>query len=172
MTSASAVQEYINDADVENPVHGAGYSTIKNALIFCPNVQQFENLFIVSRERMSKKRSRSREVGTPYRNVNIIPINTAGAMQLNVLMKTIPTKFDERVLFGLLEKYPDIFEKASDRTFSLIHKGKPVLLAHSMNYQVLFDAWEEYLAGRDFYVSCYPEQAKYIRRIMPKVRFL
>lgn len=91
-------------------------------------------------------------------------------MQLRILMLSSPHECESFAINKMLKL--NNFVKTPDRTYKLSLNGIPVLVAHAMNFRQLYDAWIDYRKGKKFYVACYPEQAKYIRKIMPDVEFI
>ena len=144
---------------------------INNAIMVCASVFQFASLFQKAKDYMPKKWRKTRRVGIPYDTVNIVPINGSGAMQLRCLMLQSPHIFEMQVINSLLTLNPK-FQRMQDNVFQLTYEDVPVLVAHSMDFQRIFYALEEYYSGTKFYVSCYPGQVKFIRKIMPDVEFL
>jgi hypothetical protein len=148
-------------------------SKISNAIIICASVHQFAALFKNVKKHSLPNWKKTRRVGAPYDSVSIVPINASGAMQLRGLLLNTPANFEMQIINFLCDEdkaYP--FEMTQDPIFQLTYNSVPVLLAHSMDFQRLYLALEEYNKGTKFYVSCYPGQAKYIRKIMPDVEFL
>lgn len=144
---------------------------IRNAIMVCASIFQFASLFQKAKDYMPKKWRKTRRVGIPYDTINIVPINSSGAMQLRCLMLQSPHIFEMQVINSLLSQNAK-FERTQDTVFQLSYDGIPVLIAHSMDFQRIFYALEEYYSGTKFYVSCYPGQVKFIRKIMPNVDFL
>lgn len=167
--SIKLLQEALQKANEETPFIGADRQ-LRNAIMVCTTVYQFKSLFEQASKHMSKRWKKESRVGVPYNTVNIIPVNHAGACQLNYLMETAPRRIKKAIIRHLLE-YPE-FTEVQDELFPLSYNKKPVLVAHLMDFQELYWAAEEYNDGREFYVTCYPEQVKFIKTIMPEVKFL
>lgn len=168
-----------------------GYRTrskqvIDNAIIVCDTVYQFEALFENARDKMPKRWRKLRRVGVPYNSVSIIPINASGAMQLRILLLSSPEEFEAMIIRTFTDQNSRInpmhFTAINDPIFQLTVTRRnakntgsetlPVLLAHTMNYQRLYYAWERYDTGEKFLVGCYPGQVKFIRKIMPNIEFI
>lgn len=165
---------------------------IGNALIVCPTVHQFASLFIDAREKMSARWARERRVGMPYDEVNIIPLNHSGLYQFSLIAAMTPEKMESFIMNGTigedgnrreggvfqLRVNPDdemsktIFMPIQDPVYKAAYNNRPVLVAYAMNFQQLYFAWDDYLKGKRFYCLCFPEQAKFIRQIMPEIEFL
>ena len=90
---------------------------------------------------------------------------------MSVLMKNDPIVFDNGIRVSMKEKNSE-FMDTNDWVYALSYHDKPVLLAHSMNYRRLNLAYEDYKAGKEFYIACYPEQVTYLKRIMPDAEYL
>lgn len=170
--SLESIFKSLND---KQPFFGAKRG-IRNAIIVCQNITHFQNLFLDASEEMEKKDRNKRRVGQPYDNVNIVLLSHSGATQLRFLMATDPILYDDLVRRKILtyEGFTDRPKSGnpSEDIFAVSYRRTPVLLAYSLNWQKLYWAMEKYEAGMKFYVCCYPEQAKYIRKIMPEVEFL
>lgn len=169
MTAIEIVQNALEEAGILSP-SGEPYK-IREALVVCGSVYQFEAFFTAAKNKISKRWSREKRVGVPYSSVCLIPINGSGAMQLRYLMNCTPIEMDYILTRTILQK-DSRFSLNNDPLFPLTFDGVPVLVAHSMQLQKLYDALLEYQDGMDFYISCYPGQVKYIRRIMPEAKFL
>jgi len=169
-TSALAVQRAIDFSSEAEQVHGAGKS-IENAIMVCTTVHQFASLFVVSKQKMPKRWQKIKRVGAPFNVVNIVTLNNSGAMLFRGLMLSTPIQFEEAIINSFVQRYPQ-FQKNNDDQYQLTYNGLPVLVAHSMDFQRLYYAWEDYLNGHKFLVSCYPEQVKFIQKIMPDVEFI
>lgn len=143
-----------------------------HAIMFCPSVYQFAELFVGTRKKITRKNSITRLVGLPYRTVSIVTMTSSGKAQLRCLLQSSPEEYDRIMAESLAAKYPDKFHQTKDPLFQLGYKKKPVLLAYSMNFQRLFSAWEKYLNGERFFIMCYPEQVKYLKKIMPENEYL
>lgn len=173
-STIGSVQMRINNYAENNQTLGANRS-IYNAIMIVTNVPQFVSLFTQAKS-IDKEGRRKYRIGAPYDAVCLIPVSPAGMMQLRGLMESSPINFERAIANYLLQF--DGFARRSlgpdpwDSIFPLTYKGVPVLIGHTMNWQVLHYAKGFYEEGRKFYVSCYPEQAKYIRAIMPDVEIL
>lgn len=164
-----ALTQMLDDELEEYDIPGAKRD-IKNAIMICPTIQQFGALFECALKRSKRNKTASTQVGSPYLSLCIIPLNHAGAMQLRILMLSSPHECESFAINKMLKL--NNFVKTPDRTYKLSLNGIPVLVAHAMNFRQLYDAWIDYRKGKKFYVACYPEQAKYIRKIMPDVEFI
>lgn len=170
----NAAQRIVNMANENKPVSGAN-RTIRNAIIVCPSVHQFAKLFDVKEPSSNKWRKYSR-VDAPFNSACIVPLNRSGTMQLKLLIKSDPTLLEQSLIDqfsneeGFIKRLPSNDEK--ENIFKLTYENTPVLLAPLMDYQQLYWAKQHYDNGRKFYVVCFPDQAKFIRKIMPDVEFL
>lgn len=170
----AATQRLVNIAGEATPVTGAN-RTIRSAIIMCPTVHQFARLFDKKPVAPSKWRKYSR-VDAPFNSACIVPINRSGAMQLNLLMKSDPVRLEQHFItqfskeIGFTKRLPTNNEAES--IFKLNFNGIPVLLAPLLDYQQLYWAKQHYDNGRRFYVICFPEQVKFIKKIMPEIEFL
>lgn len=169
-TSALAIQEALNNYDLNNPVLGAG-RIIRNALIFCDTIYQFAALFddVIKLEKYYQKKTTN--YGYPYESFHIILLNGAGINQLSRLMESTPINVIKSIAREIREM-DSSFMDTGDLTYPLAYKNLPVFLAHDLDLYRLRRAIEDRRAGRKFYVMCYPEQVKYLRKILPDVEFL
>lgn len=144
---------------------------IAHAIMVCHTVEQFKKLFENFDKKIPTKWKKLRSIVAPYQAVNIVPINLSGAMEMRGLMLTSPANFERIVMHSLCEKDSN-FRESEGGTYQLTYRGEPVLLAHTMDFQRLYDAWQDWQAGKRFYTVCYPQQAKFISKLMPDVAFL
>ena len=169
-TTATAVQSLIDQYSLKNPVVGAGRN-IKNALIFYHTKNQFRALFndILSNDPKDKIYS---NYGYPYSTVNLISFDGAGIQQLRALMLSNPVDYISAIIYSVLQSNPAEFQRTNDPIYPLSYRGKPVFFAHDMEFFRLRTALRDYVSGRRFYVSCYPNQAVTLNGIMPEAEFL
>lgn len=170
-TSAAAVQSWLNRLNHDRPTMGAE-RPINNAIIVCNTVMQFAGLFNEMRKQIGNNEERYKRIGAPYSTVSIVILEQVGAQQMRSLMLESPIANDTALIYDFVKKYPDKFQKSSDPLFQLIYEGRPILVAHTMNFRRLYQAWMEYEKGNRFYIMCYPEQVKYLKKIMPEAEFL
>ena len=140
---------------------------LEYALMFCPTPNQFEELFESAKE--SKKSAHT--INNPYDAVCIVPINHSGVAQLRLLMESNPITVVERLKYHISKNYSG-FSTTLDSTFPLIFNHQPVLLAHTMDFRKLYTATKMYPHGKGLYISCFPEQVKYLQRILPHAIYL
>ena len=150
---------------------------IRNAIIVCPSVHHFAELFTKKPKGLPGQWDTEKMVSRPYDNANIVLLNSAGTNQLWYLMKYSPIHYDEMVKRFFLKKFDGFSDRPKsgrrkNDIFALSYNRTPVFLAHSLNWQNLYWAKEKYDEGEKFYVCCYPEQVKFIQKIMPNVEFL
>lgn len=150
--------------------------TIENAIMVCPTVHQFASLFSYAKAHMATQDKKRSIVGKPYKSVFIVPLNHSGVMQLRCLMYAEPEAFEETLVRSFLAQEGfsarPVSKSEKENIFRLSYGKRPVLLAHMMDFQKLYWAMEYYHSGKPMYVSCYPEQVKFIQKIMPEVDFL
>lgn len=148
---------------------GAGKPVI-NALIFCSTVHQFAELFTSVSKKLKRRLSRNYPVARPYNNINLIPICHSSVIQLRGLMYSNPIAMRQSFVMNY-SQYQG-FSETHDLVYPLRYNGRRVFLAYDLNFQFLYMAWLDYEAGEDFVVMCYPEHAKFIRKLMPNITFL
>lgn len=180
--SAIAIQNLIDDYALNNSVFGAG-RIIQNAIIFCDTRYQFEALF---QEILTGKQSRKTtddtkskkdgkrgvdSFGYPYSSMHIICLNGSGVQQLRALMYTTPHEYVMMETNQLCARNPE-FMKTNDWIYPLAYNNKPVFLSHDMDYFRIKKALKDWQSGQRFYISCYPEQVKYMSILFPGAEFL
>lgn len=150
--------------------------SVRNAIIVCSSVNHFAELFTKKPRNLPSQWDSDKLISRPYDNVNIVLLNTSGVTQLRFLMLSNPIQYDELAKRKLLtfDGFTDRPKSGSRKNdiFALSYDHTPVFLAYSLNWQNLYWAKEKYEAGENFYVCCYPEQVKYIKKIIPEVKFL
>lgn len=173
------VQDALNNYDRENPIRGAN-KIINHAIMFFDSVYQFDALF-ADLLRPKSKTQRPGNIPSPYAGMYLIPINTSGLQQLRMLMEYPPYEFMQDLIRSIceIENRHAINKKTSSRIFltndlryPLSYNNTPVLFAYDLEVGKLRQALIDYQLGKKFFVACYPEQVKYIRRIMPEVKFI
>ena len=75
------------------------------------------------------------------------------------------------VLVTLIGMLPQAYAEETDLTSTTDPPVSTEKLAEPMQRKQLYDAQQKYDEGLDFYVSYYPGQTQYIRRLMPNVKF-
>lgn len=168
-TTMEIVQAALEEANIIAP-SGEPYR-IREAIVVCGSISQFENFFNSARDNIAKRWQKDRKIGVPYDTVCLVPVNASGTMQIRYLMALSPYEMDMNIANNLVRSDAR-FTRNHGGLFMLSFDGTPVLLAHSMQLQQLYDAQQKYLEGMDFYVSCYPGQTQYIRRLMPNAKFI
>lgn len=179
--AAFAAQKALDNECKTAPVLGANRS-IENAIFVTPSVHQFAALFKFSDEINLSKYYRfhgaERRVDLPFRSVHIVPLNHSGVMELRYLMTLNPISAQLNICYNLRMALPELRERPKggnneiENIFDLTFRNTPVFVGHLMNYQNIYWAKKLYEEGREFYISCFPEQAKFYRKIMPDVHFL
>ena len=170
-TSAAAVQQWLNSMNRDVPIMGANRA-ITNAIVVCNTVMQFAALFKNVRKTIGNNEDKFKQIGAPFSSVSIVILEHAGVQQIRSLMSDSPIAIETSLVYDFISKYPDKFEKSSDPLFQLVHKGRPVLVAHLLDYRKIYQAWMTYETGKRFFVMCYPEQVKYLKKLMPEADFL
>lgn len=145
-------------------------------IIVCSSVNHFAELFTKKPTSVPGHWSGEKLISHPYDNVNIVLLKASGVSQVRNLMHSNPIEFDEKIKRQFLDLEEFTARPKSGRRkndiFALSYNRTPVFLAFSLNWQNLYWAKEKYDAGEKFYVCCFPEQVKYIQKIMPEVEFL
>lgn len=168
--SSIAVQDVINEAGGADSMMGANRD-MRSAIIVCKTVTQFE-AFMKQAVAKSGGKLRPREVVTaPFRSIHLLPLNPGGAAALRGLMLQTPVQYEESLVDNICELNPD-FKRTQDRTFQLTYHGQNVLVIHDMSMQRLFNAWAEYKNGKRFACMCYPDEVKFIAKLMPELTYL
>ena len=168
--SAYAVQQLLDETGGAESMMGANRD-MRSAIIVCKTVTQFE-AFMKQAVAKSGGKWRPREVVTaPFRSIHLLPLNPGGAAALRGLMLQTPVQYEESLVDNICELNPD-FKRTQDRTFQLTYHGQNVLVIHDMSMQRLFNAWAEYKNGKRFACMCYPDEVKFIAKLMPDLSYL
>jgi hypothetical protein len=154
--------------------------TTENAIMFFEKTNQFDALF-ADLLKVNNKYHRPGHIPMPFVRMFLIPINTSGLQQLRMLMEYTPYEFIQTTVREICEienEYaksqgisPRIFP-TNDLDYPLAYNQQPVLFAYDMEVRKLRQAVISYQLGKKFYVACYPEQVKFIQRIMPDAEFI
>ena len=173
------VQDALNNYDRKNPIRGAN-KIINHAIMFFDSVYQFETLF-ADLLRPNNRTQRPGNIPSPFAGMYLVPINTSGLQQLRMLMEYPPYEFMQNLIREICEienKYATAHKTETrifathDLRYPLSYENTPVLFAYDLEVGKLRQALIDYQLGKSFYVACYPEQVKYIRRLMPTVKFI
>jgi hypothetical protein len=121
--------------------------------------------------RNHKEHVGEKRIGVPYDAVSIITLDQSGSHLFQMLMRSNQQQYLEKIQKGIKLNCPFLSE-VPDRVFSFTYNGTPVLLAHTMEWNRIYQAFEKYLDGDRFYIMCFPEQVKYLSKLMPECTFL
>lgn len=152
--------------------HPHAYKSCNYALYVCHTKRHFKILFDATKKRMGKKTGANRNVNAPFHTICLVPLNHAGGMQVRMLMQYSPLDIENIFAENYAKSYEGFAANPYNSTYKLTYEGTPVLLAHTMDFQKLFNAMEDYEKGKHFFVCCFPDQVKFIQEIMPDVEFL
>lgn len=166
-------------ANQENSIPGFD-RTPEHAIMFFETVYQFESIF-VDLLKPDSNRHRPGHIPSPFIRMFLVPINSSGIQQFRMLMEFTPYEFIRTIIGDICEIentyaqshgiQPRIFA-TNDPDYPLSYNNKPVLFAYDLEIRRLRQALLSYQLGKQFYVACYPEQVKFIKRIMPNVEFI
>ena len=146
--------------------------TITDALFFCRNVNLFATLFQPNK---SGKRTKFQQ---PFQTICIIPIGCVTTFQLRKILLLGPWGAKQDGIRRLLKASPAMREHITslvdqrDSIFSVDYNGTPVFVAHTMMWGEIVSAIELAEDGKDFLISCYPDQVKFFKKVIPNARFL
>ena len=164
------IQEAYDNFALNKSVLGVG-RLIENAMIFCDTIHQFASLF-GEVTKLKKYYGRiNPNFGYPFHSVHIILLNGSGVHQLAGLMRSTPLEFNREIARQMKEMNPQ-FMDTGDLIYPLAYNNRPVFFAYDLDYFQLCRAIEDRRNGKNFYVACYPEQAKFLLKILPDVEFL
>lgn len=171
--------EVMRQSNKENPVPGFD-RTAEHAIMFFETIFQFEAVF-TDLLKPESNYHRPGHIPMPYLRMFLVPINSSGLQQFRMLMEFTPYEFVQTTVRDICEienKYayenrikPRMFE-TNDSDYPLSYNNHPVLFAYDLEIRKLRQALLSYQLGKKFYVACYPEQVKFIKRIMPNVEFI
>jgi hypothetical protein len=154
--------------------------TTEHAIMFFETVYQFEAIF-ADLLKPDQNRHRPGHIPTPYIRMFLVPINSSGLQQFRMLMEYTPYEFTKTLVrdiceiennYAQIKGIPPRIFATNDPDYPLSYKNKPVLFAYDLEIRRLRQALLSYQLGKQFYVACYPEQIKFIKRIMPNVEFI
>ena len=154
--------------------------SIDHAIMYFENVYQFSAIFADLLE-PSSSRHHPGHIPMPFVRMFLVPVNSSGLQQLRMLMEFTPYEFQRTVVRDICEIDQEYARKngtqplmypTNDPDYPLSYKNRPVLFAYDLEIRRLRQALISYQLGKKFYVACYPEQVRFIRRIMPNVEFI
>lgn len=149
----------------------AASTTADNALIFCTTYHQFLNIFERTAERHAKGRVGNYITSQPYSTMNIVPVNDSGAFLLRCLALSSPYEVTTTIRNHLINAN-ERFRYNENRVYPVTYDYRNVFVGHTMDVNLINTAYEDYLDGRRFYISCFPEQAMWYRKLMPENELL
>ena len=86
-------------------------------------------------------------------------------------MEMAPSETEARISNSLIGM--DIgFQYSVNYYYPLTYKGKRVFLGYTMNISKINHVLEDYLDGANFYIACFPEQAKWYKLLFPTLTIL
>ena len=141
------------------------------ALYFCTSHHQFLALFDRTIKRHKKGLCKNYLMDKPFASIHAIPVNDCGTVLLWCLMEMAPMEIEARISNCLLDM--DIgFQYRVDYYYPLTYKGKRVFFGYTMNISKINHVLGDYLDGANFYIACFPEQAKWYRQLFPTLTIL
>lgn len=176
--AAETIQNAIDQYGLTHQIPGVN-KTIQYAIMVCTTVNQFATLF-ADTKRNATVQYGEKKLGAPFNTVCIVTMNQTGVNLLRQLMHSSPEQYLEAICMKIREEENRECNKhhklgltpIPDAVYSFSLHGKPVLCAYTMEWNRIHIAYEHYLQGERFYVMCFPEQVKYIKKIMPEAEFL
>lgn len=149
----------------------AASTSAENALIFCTTYHQFLNIFKRTADRHAKGRVGNYITSKPYSTMNIVPVNDSGTFLLRCLALSSPFEVANNIRNHLLHA-SEHFRYNESRVYPVIYNHRNVFVGHTMDVELINMAYEDYLDGQRFYISCFPEQAMWYRKLMPENELL
>ncbi len=153
------------NTEIQSPI------SVDYGLYFCASAYQFEALFEKTIQQHKEKRSASFPTDTPFISLHTIPVNDSGTFLLWCLMETSPIETEKR-LCNTLVSWDIGFEHSTNYYYPLLYQGRRVFPGHTMDVGKINRVLVDYLNGEKFYISCFPEQVVYYRRLFPDLPFL
>lgn len=141
------------------------------ALYFCSSHHQFLALFDKTKQKFQKGKETKHIMAEPFAGVYAIPVNDCGTFLLWCLLEESPLRINQSICNNLVRRGIG-FEHRVDITFPLTYNGKRVFAGYSMDICSIHRALEEYLAGNEFYICCFSEQAKWYSLLFPGIKIL
>lgn len=149
----------------------ANQETVDFALYFCSSHHQFLALFDRTIEQHKKGLSKSFLMDKPFVSIHAIPVNDCGTVLLWCLMEMSPMEIETRISNSLIDM--DVgFQYRVDYYYPLTYQGKRVFLGYTMDISKINHALEDYLGGSNFFIVCFPEQAKWYKLLFPTLTIL
>ena len=177
-TATKYISEIMIGANKQKAIPGFDRFT-EHAIMFFETARQFEYFF--ADLLYPNTQHKPGNIPMPFMGMYLIPINASGVQQLRMLMEFTPYEFMQTTVREICEiekEYaidhglPIRIFQTNDPIFPLSYNNEPVLFAYDMEVRKLRQAIIRYQLGKRFYVACYPEQVRFIQRIMPEVKFI
>lgn len=146
-------------------------TSVDSAIMFCTTHYQFLSIFERTAERHVKGQSGNYSTNKPYRTMNIVPVNDSGAFLLRCLALSSPYEVTTNIRNHLINAN-ERFRYNENRVYPVTYDYRNVFVGHTMDVNLINTAYEDYLDGRRFYISCFPEQAMWYRKLMPECELL
>ena len=164
------MQRVIQHMKMLNP-EMTNQESVDFALYFCSSHHQFKALFGRTIERHKKGLCKNFLMDKPFVSIHAIPVNDCGTVLLWCLMEMSPMEIEARIRNSLIDM--DIgFQYQVDYHYPLTYKGRRVFLGYTMDISKINRALEDYLDGSNFYIACFPEQAKWYKLLFPDLTIL
>ena len=164
------MQQVIHHMKMLNP-EMTNREAVDFALYFCTSHHQFLALFDRTIKRHKKGLCKNYLMDKPFASIHAIPVNDCGTVLLWCLMEMAPMEIEARISNCLLDM--DIgFQYRVDYYYPLTYKGKRVFFGYTMNISKINHVLGDYLDGANFYIACFPEQAKWYKHLFPNLTIL
>lgn len=144
---------------------------VNYGLIFCSSHHQFITIFDRAKERHRRKLRGKNPTDNPYTSLHVIPVNDAGCFLLWLLMELSPGEAELFICKRLVAQDSN-FQHQTNLYYPLTYQGIRVFPGYTMNVSKINHVLEDYLNGHSFYLCCFPEQAKWYRKLFPGITIL
>ena len=141
------------------------------ALYFCTTRHQFDGLFKQTIEKHKPGERKKHPMMSPYTSTHVVPVNDSGTFLLWCLLEMSPRETEAMASQIIIKQNPDVTYSPNVQYQATYH-GKRVFMGHTMDIARIHHALEDYLDGQRFYISCFPEQVLWYKRLFPENQFL
>lgn len=145
--------------------------SVDHAIMFCTTHHQFLSIFKRTAERHSKGQRGNYSTSKPYITMNVVPVNDSGTFLLRCLALSSPYEVTSNIRNHLLNA-SERFRYSENRVYPVTYDHRNVFIGHTMDVHLINMAYEDYLDGQRFCISCFPEQAMWYRHLMPECELL
>ncbi len=158
----------------------ADITSVSNAIVVCETPRQMKNFLMERQSENAQKPKSATFLSAPYLSVFFVPLNSSGAAEMSLLMEYQPDSIQSILSYHLYKTNSaklTLIENPMS-IYTLIYRENqeatpvPVFVGHTMNLDHLAILIDDYNSGKEFIISCYPQQVSYYQELMPDARFI